>query len=61
MIKNKRKICGSETLDHPNGIVVTMKQAEIIAKNNMPKDLQKAGFTSYIVNGQKGFVICYGK
>ena len=61
MIKNKRKICGSETLDNPSGIIVTKKQAEKIAKKNMPDDLRKAGFDSYVVDGQRGFVICYGK
>ncbi len=59
--KIKRKICGSETLDNPNGIIVTFKQAEIIAKHDMPNDLLKAGFKSYVVNGERGFVICYGK
>lgn len=61
MIKKKRKICGSETLDNPNGVIVTLKQAEIIAKKNMPNDLRKAGFKYYVTNGERGFVICYGK
>lgn len=61
MIKKKRKICGSETLDNPNGIIVTLRQAEIIAKKNMPNDLRKVGFKSYVTNGERGFVICYGK
>ena len=61
MTRNKRKICGSETLDSPNGVIVSFKQAEVIAKRNMPNDLRKAGFKSYVVNGVRGFVICYGK
>jgi hypothetical protein len=61
MIKIKRKICGSETLDNPSGTIVTFKQAELIAKRNMPKDLHNAKFKSYVVNGERGFVICYGK
>lgn len=61
MTKIKRKICGSETLDNPNGIIVTFKQAELIAKRNIPKDLRNAKFKSYVVNGERGFVICYGK
>lgn len=61
MIKSKRKICGSETLDYPNGIIVTLKQAEQIAQRDMPNDLRKVGFKSYVVNGERGFVICYGK
>lgn len=61
MTKSKRKICGSETLDYPSGLIVSLKQAEIIAKRNMPNDLRKAGFKSYVVNGERGFVICYGK
>ncbi len=61
MTKIKRKICGSETLDNPSGIIVTLKQAELIAKRNMPKDLHNAKFKSYVVNGERGFVICYGK
>jgi len=61
MIKSKRKICGSETLDNPNGRIVTLKQAEEIAKRDMPNDLRKVGFKSYVVNGERGFVICYGK
>lgn len=61
MTKIKRKICGSETLDCPEGIVVSFKKAESIAKRNMPDDLRKAGFKSYVVNGERGFVICYAK
>ena len=61
MIKSKRKICGSETLDNPNGRIVTLKQAEQIAQRDMPNDLRKVGFKSYVVNGERGFVICYGK
>jgi hypothetical protein len=61
MIKSKRKICGSETLDNPSGIVVTIKQAEAIAKRDMPNDLRKVGFKSYVVDGERGFVICYGR
>jgi hypothetical protein len=61
MIKSKKKIFGSETLDNPNGIIVTLRQAEAIANRNMPNDLRKVGFKSYVVNGERGFVICYGK
>lgn len=61
MIKSKRKICGSETLDNPNGRIVTLKQAEQIAQRDMPNDLRKVGFKSYVVDGERGFVICYGK
>lgn len=61
MIKIKRKICGSETLDLPNGTIVSFRQAESIAKHDMPNDLRKAGFKSYVVNGERGFVICYAK
>ena len=61
MTKNKRKICGSETLDNPSGIVVTIKQAEAIANRDMPNDLRKVGFKSYVVDGERGFVICCGK
>lgn len=61
MIKSKRKICGSETLDNPSGRIVTLKQAEQIAQRDMPNDLRKVGFKSYVVNGERGFVICYGK
>ncbi len=60
-MKIKRKICGSETLDNPNGIIVTLRQAEAVAKRDMPNDLRKVGFKSYVVNGERGFVICYGK
>jgi len=61
MTKSKRKICGSETLDTPKGIFVTMRQAEAIAKKNMPSDLRRAGFEAYVFNGERGFVIRYAK
>lgn len=57
----RMKIRGSETPDHPEGIVVSRKQAERIAANNMPKDLKAAGFESYVTDGARGWNLCYGK
>jgi len=42
----RMKIRGSETLDFPQGRIVTRKQAERIAEQDMPRDLRTAGFTS---------------
>jgi hypothetical protein len=38
-----------------------MRQAEAIANKNMPSDLRRAGFEAYVFNGERGFVIRYGK
>lgn len=57
----RMKIRGSETLDHPQGTVVTRKQAERIAERDMPNDLRKAGFTSSVTEGARGWNLMYGK
>lgn len=57
----KMKIRGSETLDRPGGLVVTRAGAEKFARQNMPRDLLRAGFESYVTEGARGWNICYGK
>lgn len=61
MTSKKMKIRGSETPDHPEGIVVTRAQAERIASRDMPRDLKAAGFSSYVTDGARGWNLCYGK
>jgi hypothetical protein len=57
----KMKIRGSETLDRPQGEIVTRKQAERIAKQRMPNDLKAAGFQSCVVETSRGWDLQYGK
>ena len=57
----RQKIRASETPDNPQGIVVTRAQAERIALRDMPTDLKKAGFVSYVTDGARGWNLCYGK
>lgn len=56
----KMKIRGSETPDNPEGIVVTEAGALRWAKQNMPKDLKRAGFVPSVVAGARGWSINYG-
>ena len=60
-MKEKIKIRGSETPDNPAGIVVTRAGAERFARQNMPRDLQRAGFDAYVTAGARGWNILYGK
>lgn len=60
-MKEKMKIRGSETLDNPAGVVVTRAGAERFARQNMPRDLLRAGFEAYVTAGARGWNICYGK
>lgn len=57
----RMKIRGSETLDHPDGNVVSRSQAERIAKRDMPGDLKTAGFEPYVTEGARGWNLMYGK
>jgi len=57
----KMKIEGTETLDRPEGIIVTKAGALKFAKANMRLDLKKAGFVASISEGARGWVINYGK
>ena len=56
----KMKIRGSETLDNPEGLIVTEAGALRWAKQNMPKDLKRAGFVPSVVAGARGWSINYG-
>lgn len=44
-------IHGSATESNAAGIVVTRKGAERFARENMPRDLRRAGFAGYVVRG----------
>lgn len=59
----KMKIKGTETLDNPEGLIVTEAGALRFAKSNMPNDLKKAGFVPSVKRGEYGdyWVINYGK
>jgi hypothetical protein len=57
----KKKILGTETLDHPNGTLTTRKGAEKFAKQNMQADLRRAGFDWFVVDTVRGWRIMYGK
>ena len=48
----KRFIRGTATLDQP-GILCTRAGAERFARQNMPRDLRKAGFLAYVCAGQE--------
>ena len=56
----KMKIRGSETPDNPEGLIVTEAGALRWAKQNMPKDLKRAGFVPSVVAGARGWSINYG-
>lgn len=56
----KMKIRGSETPDNPDGLIVTEAGALRWAKQNMPKDLKRAGFVPSVVAGTRGWSINYG-
>lgn len=55
----KRPIAGSQTADNPAGILVTEKGAMRWARENMPRDLKRAGFVPSVFNGERGWRINY--
>lgn len=53
----KLKICGTETLDRPQGLVCTKRQAERFASQYVPRDLRRIGFRIRVVRGSRGWVV----
>lgn len=56
-MSSKRKICGTETADQPNGLVTTRAAAVKFARSIMPADLKRAGFVPSIFDGARGWRI----
>jgi len=56
---SKRKICGTESLDHPRGLVATHAGALKFARSIMPADLKRAGFVPSVFAGDRGWRINY--
>lgn len=51
----KLKVCGTETLDRPGGMVCTQRQAERFARSLLPADLRRVGFKAYVTRGSRGW------
>lgn len=62
-MSEKLKIRGTETLDHPGGLVASREGALRFGRQNMPKDLARAGFACSVARGFYGdyWVINYSK
>jgi len=53
----KLKICGTETLDRPQGMICTKRQAERCASSLLPRDSRRVGFKAFVVRGSRGWMI----
>lgn len=51
------KICGTETLDRPDGLICTQRQAQRYAQSLIPSDLRRVGFKASVVRGSRGWRI----
>jgi len=53
----RMKICGTETLDRPQGLICTERQAQRYASSLVPADARRVGFKAYVVKGSRGWVV----
>ena len=62
-MSKRQKIAGTETIDHPEGMITTHAGALRFARRNMPADLKRAGFVATVCDSMHGpwWRINYGK
>lgn len=58
---SRNKIRGSETLDRPQGEIVTRAGALRLAQQRMPADLRAAGFQASVTSGARGWNLNYSR
>jgi len=57
----RKRVVGTETLDHPNGQTMTKRQAERFANGLLTSHIRRVGFKAVVLDSSRGWVINIAK